>query len=298
MRLLGDAARVIHTGQHYDNNLSGQFLRRAGPRRARLPARRRRAHAAAARSARPPPQLEAHFHADPPAVIVVHGDTNATVAGALAANALSFPLVHVEAGLRSFDRAMPEEHNRVVADHLADLCLAPTEINRANLAAEGIGGDKVILTGNTVVDAVLDLLPSPTERAAVLARHGVEPAGFVLATFHRPENVDDPETLAVILDELGRLDLPVILPLHPRTRAKIDDFGLEDAARAAAHHRADGLPRVPGHGGRVRALLVSDSGGVQEEASIVKRPVRRGAQVHRAARDPRARSPSSCRPAR
>ena len=108
----------------------------------------------------------------------MHGDTNATVAGALAANALSFPLVHVEAGLRSFDRAMPEEHNRVVADHLADLCLAPTEVNRANLAAEGIGGDKVILTGNTVVDAV--------HRAAPGARRAGRGAGPPRRRARRP----------------------------------------------------------------------------------------------------------------
>src|SRR5262249_19931828 len=131
-------------------------------------------------------QLEAEFAASPPEVVVVHGDTNATVAGALAANATNIPLVHLEAGLRSFDRAMPEEHNRVVADHLADLCLAPTETNRANLAAEGIGGDKVIITGNPVVDAVLTLLPGPGERAGILARYDKEPSEFILATFHRP----------------------------------------------------------------------------------------------------------------
>ena len=208
--------------------------------------------------------------------MVVHGDTNATVAGALAANATSIPLVHVEAGLRSFDRAMPEEHNRVVADHLADLCLAPTETNRANLAAEGIGGDKVILTGNTVVDAVLELLPRPDERAEpCCARHDLEPANYVLATFHRPENVDDPETLrGHPRPSSARLPLPVVLPLHPRTRAKIAELRPRAAcSKPLRVARTDGLSRVPGPGRRVRALLVSDSGGVQEEASIIKRPV-------------------------
>jgi UDP-N-acetylglucosamine 2-epimerase (non-hydrolysing) len=271
VRLLGDAARVIHTGQHYDNNLSGQFLAELDigqpDHRLGVGGRTRGSQIGEATT-----QLEAHFREDPPAAIVVHGDTNATVAGALAANALSFPLVHVEAGLRSFDRDMPEEHNRVVADHLADLCLAPTEVNRANLAAEGIGGDKVILTGNTVVDAVLELLPDAEARQAVLARHGLTADEFVLSTFHRPENVDDPETLAVILTELGRLPLPVVLPLHPRTQAKIADFGLDGLLGPLHIIEPTGYREFLAMAAEC-GILVSDSGGVQEEASIVKRPV-------------------------
>ncbi len=271
VRLLGDAARVIHTGQHYDNNLSGQFLAELNlgepDFRLGVGGRTRGSQIGEATT-----QLEAHFRSDPPAAIVVHGDTNATVAGSLAANALSFPLVHVEAGLRSFDRGMPEEHNRVVADHLADLCLAPTEVNRANLAAEGIGGDKVMLTGNTVVDAVLELMPNPEARAEVLARHGVVAGSYVLSTFHRPENVDDPETLAVILSELGRLPLPVVLPLHPRTRAKIVDFGLDGLLEPLHIIEPTGYREFLALTAEC-GVLVSDSGGVQEEASIVKRPV-------------------------
>ncbi len=271
VRLLGARARVIHTGQHYDENLSGQFLAelRVGEPDLRLGVggRSRGGQIGEATS-----QLEAHFHSDPPAVVVVHGDTNATVAGALAANAAGIPLVHLEAGLRSFDRAMPEEHNRVVADHLSDLCLAPTETNRANLAAEGIGGDKVLMTGNTIVDAVLDLLPQGEERRSILAAHGLENSGFVLATFHRPENADDPEVLDTILTELSLIDLPVVMPLHPRTRAKIAEFGLGP--------KLDSLRVLEPIGYRAflalaaeSAFLVSDSGGVQEESSIIKRPV-------------------------
>ncbi len=271
VRLLGDAARVIHTGQHYDNNLSGQFLAelKLGQPDFRLGVG---GQTRGSQIGEATTQLEAHFREDPPAAIVVHGDTNATVAGSLAANALSFPLVHVEAGLRSFDREMPEEHNRVVADHLADLCLAPTEVNRANLAAEGIGGDKVMLTGNTVVDAVIELLPDAAARADVLGRHGLTPGSFVLSTFHRPENVDDPETLAIILSELGRLPLPVVLPLHPRTRAKIADFGLDGLLAPLRIIEPTGYREFLALAAEC-GLLVSDSGGVQEEASIVKRPV-------------------------
>jgi UDP-N-acetylglucosamine 2-epimerase (non-hydrolysing) len=271
VRLLGDRGRLIHTGQHFDDDLSGRFLRQLGlgepTVRLEVGGRRRGSQIGDATVL-----LEEHFSADPPEVVVVHGDTNAALAGALAANASGIPLVHVEAGLRSFDRAMPEEHNRIVADHLADLCLAPTETNRANLAAEGIGGDRVMLTGNTVVDAVQELLPSEDERTAVISGYGLEPGRYVLSTLHRPENVDDPEALAGILDELGRCALPVILCLHPRTRHSIEVHGLSEllsklCVLAPLGYR-DFLSLAAGS-----ALLVSDSGGVQEEASVLKRPV-------------------------
>jgi UDP-N-acetylglucosamine 2-epimerase (non-hydrolysing) len=271
VKLLGDRARVIHTGQHFDDNLSGQFLRELGLGEPFL-------HLGVGGSRRGTQigdatvQLEEHFAAEPPSVVVVHGDTNATVAGALASNAARLPLVHVEAGLRSFDRAMPEEHNRIVADHLADLCLAPTETNRANLAAEGIGGDRVFLTGNTIVDAVQDLLAPPDERFKIVANAGVQPEGYLLATFHRPENVDDPDTLRVILDELAGLDLPVLLPLHPRTRARIESFGLADRLACLRPLEPLGYREFLALAA-CSALLVSDSGGLQEEASVVKRPV-------------------------
>jgi UDP-N-acetylglucosamine 2-epimerase (non-hydrolysing) len=271
LKLLGDRGRLIHTGQHFDDDLSGQFVRELGLGEPdvllQVGGRRRGSQIGDATL-----HLEEHFNRDRPEVVVVHGDTNAALAGALAANANGTPLVHVEAGLRSFDRAMPEEHNRIVADHLADLCLAPTETNRANLAAEGIGGDRVMLTGNTVVDAVRELLPSPDRRLAVVADHGFEPGRYVVSTLHRPENVDQPDTLATILTELGRCDLPVVLPLHPRMRASIEAHGLGDLLTK--------LRVVDPLGYRdflslaaCSALLVSDSGGVQEEASVLKRPV-------------------------
>jgi UDP-N-acetylglucosamine 2-epimerase (non-hydrolysing) len=271
VKLFGDQARLIHTGQHYDEQLSGQFLAELGIGEPDVlldvGGRTRGTQIGDATS-----QLEAAFSTDPPDVVVVHGDTNATVAGALAANATNIPLVHLEAGLRSFDRAMPEEHNRVVADHLADLCLAPTETNRANLAAEGIGGDKVILTGNTVVDAVEALRPGPGERAGILSRHDLAPSEFILATFHRPENVDSPDVLATILTELAAAPVPVLLPLHPRTRAKVNAFGLDGLLKALQVVEPIGYREFLGLAAE-SALLVSDSGGVQEEASILKRPV-------------------------
>jgi UDP-N-acetylglucosamine 2-epimerase (non-hydrolysing) len=204
--------------------------------------------------------------------VVVQGDTNTTLAAALAANAGEIPIVHVEAGLRSHDRAMPEEHNRVITDHLADLLLAPTEIGRSNLLAEGIPDDRIVVTGNTVVEAVTSLLPSREQRSELLSRFGVTQAGFILSTFHRPENVDRPETFAAILSELAGLGVPVLLPMHPRSRIRVEQHGLS--------HLLDKLTVVDPLGyqdflGLLAecALAVADSGGVQEEVSVLKRPV-------------------------
>jgi UDP-N-acetylglucosamine 2-epimerase (non-hydrolysing) len=271
LRLLGAAAVTIHTGQHYDAGLSEVFFGELGLERPRH-------HLGVGGTSRGAQIGEATRLLDAlladvqPRAVVVQGDTNATLAGAIAANAREIPLVHVEAGLRSFDRAMPEEHNRVLADHLADLCCAPTEVNRANLAAEGIGEERVVVTGNTVIEALQRLLPGPEERAGALAGLGLEPARFVLATIHRPENVDDPAPLRRILTELAALPLPVVLPLHPRTRDRMDRFGLAGLA--------EGLVVTPPLGYRQflalaaeTALVVSDSGGIQEEVSVLKRPI-------------------------
>ena len=216
--------------------------------------------------------LDTHFSANRPHAVVVQGDTNATVSGALAANAGDILIAHVEAGLRSHDRAMPEEHNRIVTDHLADLCLAPTKVNVENLAAEGISGSRVVETGNTVVEAVGGLLPPPGERSALLGRYGVEREGFVLSTFHRPENVDDRARFETILSELTDLPLPVLLPLHPRSVRRAQEFGLGQLLDQLRVIEPIGYRDFLGLSAET-ALLVSDSGGVQEEASVVKRPV-------------------------
>lgn len=160
----------------------------------------------------------------------------------------------------------------MITDHLSDLCLAPTDVSEKNLLSEGIDPARIVVTGNTVVDAVNHLLPDAGKRGEILERHGVVPGDFVLSTLHRPENVDDPARLWVILEQLRALEYTVLLPTHPRTRAVIDNNDLE------------------GSGGSLRliepigyidfisliaecALVVGDSGGVQEEVSVLKRPM-------------------------
>jgi UDP-N-acetylglucosamine 2-epimerase (non-hydrolysing) len=271
VRLLGPVARVVHSGQHWAPELAAGVLAEVGfpPAHVTLDV------GGASRGAQLGEvvgRLDAHFAADRPLAVVVQGDTTTTLGGALAANAADVPVVHVEAGLRSFDRRMPEEHNRVLTDHLADLCCAPTDVSRRHLAAEGIPAERVAVTGNTVVEAVAALTPPPAERGEHLAAAGVEPGRFVLATLHRPENVDDPGVLAAVLAELGSLPLPVVLPLHPRTAARASAFGL-DGALARLRVCAPLTPRPFLALAAEAALWVSDSGGLQEEASVLKRPV-------------------------
>ncbi|NGO68728.1 non-hydrolyzing UDP-N-acetylglucosamine 2-epimerase [Streptomyces boncukensis] len=280
LRLLGPEAHLIHTGQHYDEQMSGRFLGELG-----LPepdylhgvgGKPRAGQLAAALE-----QLDERFAAAPPAAVLVQGDTNAALAGALAANARGIRLVHIEAGLRSHDRAMPEEHNRVLIDRLADVLCAPTEANRAALLAEGVADERIEVTGNTVVEAVRQYVPSAAERAALRARFGGLPAdGYILATVHRPENTDDPDALRACLTELRALaasGTPVLLPVHPRTRARIAAAGLDPLLDGAD---GDGLlVREPlGYAeflglARDAALVVSDSGGVQEEVTVLGRPL-------------------------
>ncbi|MEV7542530.1 UDP-N-acetylglucosamine 2-epimerase (non-hydrolyzing) [Streptomyces sp. NPDC089915] len=272
-RLLGPAARLVHTGQHFDEDMSGRFLTELGlPEPTYLTGIGGRPRAVQISAALA--QLDDLFTRDRPRAVVVQGDTNAALAGALAANARDLPLLHVEAGLRSHDRAMPEEHNRVLIDRLADVLCAATPANRENLLAEGVPADRIELTGNTVVEAVRAHLPGAREREALLAPLAVAPDGYVLATVHRPENTDDPAALRAVLGELAALarTLPVVLPLHPRTRARIEAAGLTQALDALVVTSPLGYAEFLGLA-RHAALLVSDSGGVQEETTVLGRPL-------------------------
>jgi UDP-N-acetylglucosamine 2-epimerase (non-hydrolysing) len=271
VELLGERARVIHTGQHFDENLAAgvadDLHLRAPDVQLQLGGIPRGAQIGRATDA-----LTGLFREDRPGAVVVQGDTNSSLAGALAANAEEIPIVHVEAGLRSHDRAMPEEHNRVLIDHLADVCAAPTDLAAKHLAEEGIPAERVVVTGNTVVEAVQRMVPEARRRVELRERYGMADTRYVVATLHRPENVDSEPALRAALEGLQTFDEPVLLPLHPRTAARVRDLGLSDLLT--------GLrvvpPLVPSDFlglAAEAALLVSDSGGVQEEVSVLKRPV-------------------------
>jgi UDP-N-acetylglucosamine 2-epimerase (non-hydrolysing) len=289
IRLFAGDAAVVHTGQHYDERMSGAFFTDCGLaepsvtlRIGGLPR--------AAQIGRAVGELGELFAENRPTAVVVQGDTNSALAGALAANALEIPLVHVEAGLRSRDRAMPEEHNRILIDHLADLLCAPTPENAANLRAEGIDERRVAVTGNTVVEALRAALPEQAARGKLLAEMGVEAGRYVLATVHRPENTDDPAALRAIVTELAALDArgwPVVFPVHPRTRAALQ--AASGGAMPAGIIACEPLGYRDFLGLAAEcALLVSDSGGIQEEATVLGRPlivVRRSTERPEALRD-------------
>lgn len=267
VRMLGPAALVVHTGQHYSAALWSSVCADVGlfcgPSVIGVGGHTRSAQIGNAVTA----IGELLRERGSVRAVVVQGDTNATLAGALAANAEGRALVHVEAGLRSGDRRMPEEHNRVLVDHLADVCLVPTQQARANLLAESIRPDRIKVTGNTIVEVVRRLLPAPRARREVCDLYELGPATFLLATLHRPENTDDPHRLAAILDDLRALDMPVVLPLHPRTRRAVNSRWLRSIQVVEPLRPRDFLSLLA-----EAALVISDSGGIQEEVTVLGRP--------------------------
>jgi UDP-N-acetylglucosamine 2-epimerase len=261
---------LVHTGQHYDDELSRIFFDELG-----IPAPDRQLDihdgSNTEQTARMLAALEPLLEEVAPDLVLVYGDTNSTLAGALAAAQRHIPVAHVEAGMRSFDRAMPEELNRVLADHASDLlfCSTPTAVE--NLAAEGIR-DGVHLVGDVMADVALAFLPVVEERSTALADNGVEPGEYLLMTVHRAGNVDVPERLTRVVELADRLPSPVVFPLHPRTRARLRAAGLEERLEAAVRVTPPlgylDFLKLAAH---ARTVL-TDSGGVQKEAYLVGTP--------------------------
>jgi UDP-N-acetylglucosamine 2-epimerase (non-hydrolysing) len=260
------------TGQHYDHQLIGIFLEELD-----LPTPDENMHVGSgmhgAQTGRMLALLEESFHARKPNMVLAQGDTNSVLAAALASTKLHIPFGHIEAGLRSRDRQMPEEINRILADHCAELCFAPTEEAAANLCAENIPESRVALTGNTIADASLQHLPMAEARGKALRRLGLTPRQFVIVTCHRDSNVDDPGRLSEILRALGRVaqHLPVALPLHPRTRDSVQRNGLENFLAPLKVTEPLGYLDFLQLLAEAR-FAITDSGGVQEEASILQTP--------------------------
>jgi UDP-N-acetylglucosamine 2-epimerase (non-hydrolysing) len=271
-RLLGPAGYLVHTGQHYDENLSETFLAAFG-----LPSPLVRLDGVGGASrtdqfGRILAGLGAHFAGHRPDAVVVQGDTNTAAAAALAAQFAGIPVVHIEAGLRSYDRAMPEEINRMLVGVVADLHCAPTARAADNLLRAGVDPGRIAVTGNTVVEATLACLPGPAETESAPARYGLRAGQYVLATIHRPENTDDPARLAAILSQLARLPLPVLFPAHPRTGAAARRLGLSALLDRLGPVEPLGYRDFLALARQAR-LLVSDSGGIQEECTVLKKPL-------------------------
>ncbi len=273
--LLGDRALLIHTGQHWDHAMSGSFMAELGlptPTASLAVGGGSRANQIAGTILGVDQVLSDHDVA----AVVVQGDTNTVLGGAIAANSNNVPLIHVEAGLRSFDRRMPEEHNRVATDHLADLCLAPTEHSRELLLREGIPDDRIVVTGNTVVAAAQRALNHGSGAAlSRLESLGLAVGEYALATIHRPENTDGPQELSTaltLLGEISRTVCPILIPLHPRARQRAEAFGLQALLNDLVVVEPLAYDEFVNLSANA-AFTISDSGGVQEEASVWKRPV-------------------------
>jgi UDP-N-acetylglucosamine 2-epimerase (non-hydrolysing)/UDP-GlcNAc3NAcA epimerase len=263
----------VHTGQHHDDTLSLIFFEELGLAR---PDRELGIAGASNTSQlqRMLAALEPLLAELRPDAALVYGDTNSTLAGALAAAQARVPVVHVEAGMRSFDRAMPEELNRVLTDHAASLLLCSSQVAAGNLAAEAVRGD-VAVVGDVMVDVALRF-EGAAERVQtdVLDRLDVAPGAYLLLTAHRAGNVDDPARLELLVKLIGTLPTPIVFPLHPRTRQRLEEAGL-----LAEVERLDGLlvtkPRGYFEFGallRNARAVVTDSGGVQKEAYLARVP--------------------------
>jgi UDP-GlcNAc3NAcA epimerase len=270
-RLRASADEVlVHTGQHYDDELSRVFFDELA-----LP--RPEHHldlgggSNTSQTARMLAALEPLIASERPDVLLVYGDTNSTMAGALAGAQAGVPVAHVEAGMRSYDRTMPEELNRVVADHTSSLLLCSSERAAETLRSERVVGD-VVVVGDVMVDVARLLAPRARERTGALAACGVAPGEYLIATAHRAGNVDDPARLERLVDLLLAVPGPVVLPLHPRTRARARDAGLlerlEGGVRLAPPLGYLDFTSLVVH---ARAAL-TDSGGVQKEAYLAGIP--------------------------
>lgn len=263
---------ILHTGQHYDPEMSQVFFDEMGLAEPDVNLGIG-SGTQAAQTGRMLIGIEEILLSEKPGVCMVYGDTNSTLAGILASVKLKIPTAHIEAGLRSYNRTMPEEINRVVADHCSDILFCPTSTSVSNLSLEGIT-QGVHLVGDVMLDALLSLRKIAESQSEILEDLDLTPGGYVLATIHRPYNADDHSRLGAILDALGQLGKPVILPLHPRTRRRITEFGLDEKTSGMGTLR---LIQPIGYLDMVRLsssadLIITDSGGLQKEAYLLGVP--------------------------
>ncbi|HOI76295.1 MAG TPA: UDP-N-acetylglucosamine 2-epimerase (non-hydrolyzing) [Methanofastidiosum sp.] len=209
-----------------------------------------------------------------PNVVLVQGDTNTVLAGGLAASKLHIDVGHVEAGLRSYDLKMPEEINRILTDHLSNYLFAPTLSSKNNLLKEGLKGNKIIVTGNTIADVITKYVKVANEKSNILKNYDLETNQYILATFHRQENVDNEEKLMGILGGLellsNKLKLPIVLPIHPRTKKRLQEYNLSLPKGILAVTPLGFLEFLQLESNA--CLVLTDSGGVQEETCILKVP--------------------------
>jgi len=265
--------KIIHTNQHYSPEMDRVFFQQL-----RLPAADYNLGVGSGTQGeqlgRMLETLEPVLDKLKPGLVFVEGDTNSVLAGAFMANRLQIPVAHVEAGLRSYDRRMPEEINRILVDHMSDYLFAPTELAREIMLGEGLAASKIHVTGNTVVDALYQVSSMCGELPSLKERYNLAQGGYVLVTLHRPENVDSRQLLAEILEAIdtvgSRQGLKPVFPVHPRTARRLTQFNLALPGSFLRLEAIDYLSFIQLE--RSARLVITDSGGVQEEACILGVP--------------------------
>lgn len=263
---------IIHTGQHYDDNMSEVFFQEEIPKPDYYLGIGSGSHGV--QTGRMLEKIEGVLIKENPDVVLVYGDTNSTLAGALAASKLQIPVAHVEAGLRSFNKKMPEEINRIVADHVSDLLFAPTKTAVDNLIREGIPRERIFNVGDVMFDAALYYGEKAEKESNILEKLGLKPGKYILSTIHRAYNTDIEERLRAIFEGLSRVsrEITVVLPLHPRTKAALVREGLYEYVSKNVK-----VIEPVGYIDMIKLeknsrLIVTDSGGVQKEAFFYKVP--------------------------
>lgn len=260
---------IIHTGQHFDSNMSNIFFKEM-----RIPHPNYNlginSLSHGAMTGRQLELIEKILIEEKPDYLLVYGDTNSTLSGALAASKLNIPIAHVEAGLRSYNRKMPEEINRILTDHISERLYAPTTNARENLIREGIDKSKIRMVGDVMFDAVLSYYNLAKRKSNILSEIDIIPKQYILTTIHRSENTIDSRRLADIFDALSNTPYPIILPLHPRTKSKIESYNINIDKKIKVINPVGYLDMLVLEKNAYK--IVTDSGGIQKEAYFLDVP--------------------------
>jgi UDP-N-acetylglucosamine 2-epimerase (non-hydrolysing) len=265
---------LVHTGQHYDYQMSGVFFKELEiPEPDVYLGVGSASHSV--QTAKIMIEFEQTVLEHQPDLVLVVGDVNSTMAAALVAAKLHVPIAHVEAGIRSFDREMPEEINRIVTDAIADYLFPPSNFGRENLLKEGVSAEQIFVVGDTMIDTLFKFRPR-AEQTPILAELGLAPSTYALMTLHRPANVDIKEHLSAILDAIEQIQgrLPIVFPIHPRTKSRLESFGFNDRVASMSNLR---IIEPVGYCAFLNLMIhahfvLTDSGGMQEETTVLGVP--------------------------
>ncbi len=260
---------IIHTGQHFDKNMSEKFFEDLDIPHPDYNLNINYCGGHGEQTGKMMIELEKIIQFERPSIVIVFGDTNSTLAGSLVCAKLQIPIIHIEAGLRSFNRQMPEETNRIVSDHTSDFLFAPTKTAMKNLEREGLS-EKCVLTGDIMVDSLMDNIRRADKTSNILEEKKLVPQKYYLMTLHRPYNVDDPIRLDKIFSKLSELEKLIVFPVHPRTRKVIKDNQICIPENFQLCEPLGYLDFIKLESCSMK--IITDSGGIQKEAYILKRP--------------------------